>query len=157
MIRPGASPPPGRPLIQLRQVSKRFDMHREQQRSLQEEFIRFVQRRQDPGRHFWALRDVSFEVKKGQKIALVGATGAGKTSIINLLSRAYEYNQGSIRIDGTELRDFDASYLSRQVGVVLQRRVGRVRADDRGSGRAVDASQDRPAESDAVLHGLLVA
>jgi ATP-binding cassette subfamily B multidrug efflux pump len=59
-------------------------------------------------------------VKKGQKIALVGATGAGKTSIINTLSRSYEYNKGSITIDGTELRDFDPDYLSRQVGVVLQ-------------------------------------
>lgn len=68
----------------------------------------------------WVLKDVSFEVKKGQKIALVGATGAGKTSIINTLSRSYEYNKGSITIDGTELRDFDPDYLSRQVGVVLQ-------------------------------------
>jgi ATP-binding cassette subfamily B protein len=68
----------------------------------------------------WVLRDVSFEVKKGQKVALVGATGAGKTSIINILSRFYEYNKGEIEIDGHELRDFDPSYLSRQVGVVLQ-------------------------------------
>lgn len=68
----------------------------------------------------WVLKGISFEVKKGQKIAIVGATGAGKSSIINLLSRSYEYNKGSISIDGTELRDFDSAYLSRQVGVVLQ-------------------------------------
>lgn len=68
----------------------------------------------------WVLRDVSFKVQKGQKVALVGATGAGKSSIINTLSRSYEYNKGSIRIDGTELRDFDPTYLSRQFGVVLQ-------------------------------------
>lgn len=68
----------------------------------------------------WILKDVSFEVKKGQRVAIVGATGAGKTSIINLLSRFYEYNKGSIKIDGTELRDFDPAYLSRQVGIVLQ-------------------------------------
>ncbi len=68
----------------------------------------------------WILRDVSFEVKHGQKIAIVGATGAGKTSIINILSRFYEYNKGSITIDGKELRDFEPNYLSRQVGVVLQ-------------------------------------
>ena len=68
----------------------------------------------------WVLKGISFDVKKGQKIAIVGATGAGKSSIINLLSRSYEYNEGSISIDGTELRDFDPTYLSRQVGVVLQ-------------------------------------
>ncbi|MEX2597990.1 MAG: ABC transporter ATP-binding protein [Salibacteraceae bacterium] len=68
----------------------------------------------------WVLKNVSFEVKRGQKIALVGATGAGKTSIINILSRFYEYNKGQIKIDGHELRDFDPAYLSRQVGVVLQ-------------------------------------
>ena len=68
----------------------------------------------------WVLKGISFDVKKGQKIAIVGATGAGKSSIINLLSRSYEYNEGSISIDGTELRDFDSTYLSRQVGVVLQ-------------------------------------
>lgn len=68
----------------------------------------------------WILRDVSFDVKHGQKIAIVGATGAGKTSIINILSRFYEYNKGSITVDGKELRDFEPSYLSRQVGVVLQ-------------------------------------
>lgn len=68
----------------------------------------------------WILRDVSFDVKHGQKIAIVGATGAGKTSIINILSRFYEYNKGSITVDGKELRDFEPNYLSRQVGVVLQ-------------------------------------
>lgn len=68
----------------------------------------------------WVLKDVSFEVQPGQKIAIVGATGAGKTSIINLLSRFYEYNKGCIRIDGTDIRDFDPDYLTRQVGVVLQ-------------------------------------
>ena len=68
----------------------------------------------------YVLRDVSFTVDAGQKIAIVGATGAGKTSIINILSRFYEYDKGSIRIDGNELRDFNPRYLSRQVGVVLQ-------------------------------------
>ena len=68
----------------------------------------------------WVIKGISFDAKKGQKIAIVGATGAGKSSIINLLSRSYEYNEGSISIDGTELRDFDPNYLSRQVGVVLQ-------------------------------------
>ena len=68
----------------------------------------------------WVLKDVSFDVNKGQRIAIVGATGAGKTSIINLLSRFYEYNKGAIEIDGTDIRDFDAAYLTRRVGIVLQ-------------------------------------
>jgi ATP-binding cassette subfamily B multidrug efflux pump len=68
----------------------------------------------------WVLKDVSFNVNQGQRIAIVGATGAGKTSIINILSRFYEYNKGQIEIDGTDIRDFDAAYLSRQVGIVLQ-------------------------------------
>ncbi|MDA7836123.1 ABC transporter ATP-binding protein/permease [Salibacteraceae bacterium] len=77
--------------------------------------VRFAYNNED-----WVLKGISFDAKKGQKIAIVGATGAGKSSIINLLSRSYEYNEGSISIDGTELRDFDPNYLSRQVGVVLQ-------------------------------------
>jgi ATP-binding cassette subfamily B protein len=68
----------------------------------------------------WVLRNVSFDVKEGQTIALVGATGAGKSSIINLLSRFYEYNKGEIIIDGTEIRDYELSSLQKNIGVVLQ-------------------------------------
>ena len=68
----------------------------------------------------WVLKDISFHVKPGQTIAFVGATGAGKTSIINLLSRFYDIQQGSICIDGHDLRDYDLSQLRRQIGVVLQ-------------------------------------
>ena len=68
----------------------------------------------------WVLRDISFRVRPGQTIAFVGATGAGKTSIINLLSRFYEIQQGHIYIDGRDLHDYDLSELRRQIGVVLQ-------------------------------------
>ncbi len=68
----------------------------------------------------WVLKDISFHVKAGQTIAFVGATGAGKTSIINLLSRFYDIQEGSICIDGRDLRDYDLSLLRRQIGVVLQ-------------------------------------
>ncbi|TGE20803.1 ABC transporter ATP-binding protein [Hymenobacter aquaticus] len=68
----------------------------------------------------WVLRDVSFEVKAGQTIAFVGATGAGKTSIINLLSRFYEINKGTISVDGHDLREYDLKELRRHIGVVLQ-------------------------------------
>ena len=68
----------------------------------------------------YVLNDVSFTIKAGQTVALVGATGAGKSTIINLLSRFYEYNSGQILIDGTEIRDFELESLRKNTGVVLQ-------------------------------------
>jgi len=68
----------------------------------------------------YVLKDISFEVKKGQTIALVGATGAGKSSIINLISRFYEINKGTITIDGTNIQEFELSALRKHIGVVLQ-------------------------------------
>tara|TARA_R110000796_G_scaffold252557_1_gene387763 strand:+ start:168472 stop:170244 length:1773 start_codon:yes stop_codon:yes gene_type:complete len=68
----------------------------------------------------YVLKDISFEVKEGETIALVGATGAGKSSIINLLSRFYEINKGTIEIDGHDLKEYDLSALREKIGVVLQ-------------------------------------
>lgn len=68
----------------------------------------------------WILKNVSFSVKQGETIALVGATGAGKSSIINLLNRFYEYNKGSICIDGIDVRDYELLSLRKNIGVVLQ-------------------------------------
>jgi len=66
------------------------------------------------------LRDVSLHAEPGQTVALVGPTGAGKTTIVNLLSRFYEIEQGSVRIDGTDIRSATKASLRRQLGVVLQ-------------------------------------
>ncbi|MFN3999643.1 ABC transporter ATP-binding protein [Algoriphagus sp.] len=68
----------------------------------------------------YVLKNINFEVKAGQTIALVGATGAGKSSIINLISRFYEINKGQIFIDGTEIREFELGTLRKHIGVVLQ-------------------------------------
>jgi len=68
----------------------------------------------------WIIKNISFSVKSGETIALVGATGAGKSSIINLLNRFYEYNKGSISIDGTDVRDYELTSLRQNIGVVLQ-------------------------------------
>lgn len=68
----------------------------------------------------YVLKNVSFKINAGQTIALVGSTGAGKSTIINLLSRFYEYNKGQILIDGVELRSFDLESLRKNTGVVLQ-------------------------------------
>jgi ATP-binding cassette subfamily B multidrug efflux pump len=68
----------------------------------------------------YVLKNISFEVNAGETIALVGATGAGKSSIINLISRFYEVNQGQIMIDGTEIREYELGTLRKHIGVVLQ-------------------------------------
>ncbi len=68
----------------------------------------------------WVLKDVSFKVPPGQTVAIVGATGAGKTSIISLLSRLYEIQKGEILIDGVNIKDMRKDDLRRSIGVVLQ-------------------------------------
>ncbi|MDI9859945.1 MULTISPECIES: ABC transporter ATP-binding protein [Flectobacillus] len=68
----------------------------------------------------YVLKDISFEVKQGETIALVGATGAGKSSTINLLSRFYEINKGKIFIDGRDLHEYELQSLRSKIGVVLQ-------------------------------------
>jgi ATP-binding cassette subfamily B protein len=68
----------------------------------------------------WVLRDVSFRIEPGETIAIVGHTGAGKTTIISLLVRFYDVQRGSIRIGGEDIRDLDPLDLRRQFGVVLQ-------------------------------------
>jgi ABC-type multidrug transport system fused ATPase/permease subunit len=66
------------------------------------------------------LKDVSLEARPGQTIALVGPTGAGKTTMANLLARFYDVDQGSVSVDGHDLRDVTRSSLRRQMGVVTQ-------------------------------------
>jgi ATP-binding cassette subfamily B protein len=66
------------------------------------------------------LRGISFEVKPGETVALVGHTGAGKTSIISILNRLYEIKSGKILIDGHELKDYDIAGLRSHIGIVLQ-------------------------------------
>jgi ATP-binding cassette, subfamily B, multidrug efflux pump len=68
----------------------------------------------------WVLKDVSFTIEPGETVAFVGATGAGKSSVINLLSRFYDYQKGQILIDGVDIRDISLSHLRENVGVVQQ-------------------------------------
>ena len=66
------------------------------------------------------LKDISFECRPGQAIALLGSTGSGKTTLVNLLPRFYEYSGGHILVDGVELRHYPRHYLRRQIGIVEQ-------------------------------------
>jgi ATP-binding cassette subfamily B protein len=68
----------------------------------------------------WVLRDVSFRIEPGETIAVVGHTGAGKTTITNLLLRFYDVQRGAIRLGGVDLREFDLADLRRHFGIVLQ-------------------------------------
>jgi ATP-binding cassette subfamily B protein len=67
-----------------------------------------------------ALQDISFRVAPGQRVALLGATGAGKTTLVNLLPRFYEYTSGHILLDGMELNRYSRAYLRSQIGIVEQ-------------------------------------
>lgn len=68
----------------------------------------------------YVLKNISFKVNQGETVAFVGATGAGKSSIINLLSRFYEINKGEIQVDGIDIKKYDLKHLREQIGVVLQ-------------------------------------
>jgi ATP-binding cassette subfamily B protein len=66
------------------------------------------------------LENISFQCAPGQRVALLGSTGSGKTSLVNLLPRFYEYTSGSILLDGVELNQYSRSFLRRQIGLVEQ-------------------------------------
>lgn len=75
----------------------------------------------DPGKPI--LKDVNIDVEKGQMVALVGPTGSGKTTVMNLMNRFYDVGSGVIKYDGTDIREFDLDSLRSKVGIVLQESV----------------------------------
>lgn len=68
----------------------------------------------------YVLRNISFKINEGEKVAFVGATGAGKTTIISLLARFYEVKEGQILIDGTDIKKYNQKQLRKNIGIVLQ-------------------------------------
>jgi len=66
------------------------------------------------------LKDLSFEVQQGQTIAILGGTGSGKSTLVNMLVRLFDYKSGSVTLDGVELKDINKKWLRRNVGIVLQ-------------------------------------
>lgn len=102
----------------------------------------------DAGRDEYELKDVSFTAEPGQTVAVLGSTGSGKSTLVNLISRLYEVSEGSIRIDGVDIRQIRLEHLRRQVAMVLQQAIlfsGTVR-DNIRFGRP-DASQEEVEEA----------
>ena len=66
------------------------------------------------------MKDVSFTIEPGQSIALVGRTGSGKTTIINLINRFYEIQKGEILLDGINIKDINLHFLRKKIGIILQ-------------------------------------
>lgn len=66
------------------------------------------------------LKNITFSIKAGETVAIIGPTGSGKSSLVHLLARLYDYDKGSIKIDGIELKDIDRLWIRKNVGIVLQ-------------------------------------
>ncbi len=98
----------------------------------------------------WILRDVSFAIEPGETVAIVGHTGAGKTTIISLLMRFYDVQKGAVKIDGVDVKEMDLAELRRRYGVVLQDPflfTGTVEGNIRlGTERITDADIEKAAE-----------
>ena len=73
-----------------------------------------------PADNEWILKNISFHLKAGETLALVGATGAGKSSTINILNRFYEISKGQVLVDGINIRNLDINYLRSHIATVLQ-------------------------------------
>lgn len=113
MVRRHPAPAPGEPLVAFQQVSKRFSMRREQQRSFQDMFIRLARRKKDDRtRDFWALRDVSLVVQPGDCLGVIGPNGGGKSTLLKLIAGILEPTLGSIITFGriTSLLELGAGF-----------------------------------------------
>ena len=107
------------------------------------------------------LQDVSFTCRSGQVVALLGSTGSGKTTLVNLLPRFYEYTTGSIKLDGVELRDYPKEYLRSQVGIVEQEPFLFSRSIREnityGVGRDIPQLEIEEAASSAAIHDVITS
>jgi ATP-binding cassette subfamily B protein len=107
------------------------------------------------------LNDISFHIKPGQSAALLGSTGSGKTSLVNLLPRFHEYTGGRILLDGAELKDYSREYLRKQIGIVQQEPFlfSRSIRDNimYGVGRLVSQEEIEMAAKAAAVHDVIVS
>ena len=107
--------PPDPSVADESQIERRPRTEKRLQGSIEFENVSFAYRDQD-----WVLKEIDFRVAPGEKVAVVGATGSGKTTIANLLMRFYDPQRGVVRVDGRDLRDHDVRSLRRRMGLVLQ-------------------------------------
>jgi ATP-binding cassette subfamily B protein len=107
------------------------------------------------------LKDISFRSQPGQAVALLGSTGSGKTSLVNLLPRFYEVSSGSLRLDGVELQEYPRHYLRRQIGIVEQEPFLFSRSVREnityGVGRAVPDEEVEEAAKAAAIHDVILS
>jgi ATP-binding cassette subfamily B protein len=107
------------------------------------------------------LQDISFTCLPGQTVALLGSTGSGKTTLVNLLPRFYDYTTGSIKLDGVELKEYSREFLRSQVGIVEQEPFLFSRSIREnityGVGRNVPQVQVENAASSAAIHDVIVS
>jgi ATP-binding cassette, subfamily B, bacterial len=107
------------------------------------------------------LEDISFTCMPGQVVALLGSTGSGKTTLVNLLPRFYDYTSGSIKLDGVELKDYPREYLRGQIGIVEQEPFLFSRSIREniayGVGRDVPQVEVQNAASSAAIHDVIVS
>ncbi|MBP6472423.1 MAG: ABC transporter ATP-binding protein [Chloroflexi bacterium] len=107
------------------------------------------------------LHDISFDVEPGQVIALLGSTGSGKTSLVNLLPRFYDYTAGSLTLDGVELREYPRIWLRRQIGIVQQEPFLFSRSIREnityGVGRTVSDAEVETAARAAAIHDVILS
>ncbi len=98
-----------------------------------------------PGTERWVLRELSFTLRAGEKLALVGENGAGKTTLVKLLARLYDPTEGRILLDGHDLKDYDPAALRQNIGVIFQDFVKyhMTAAENLAVGR-IEAREDRP-------------
>ena len=108
-----------------------------------------------PGSESWAVRHLSFELRAGEALALVGENGAGKTTLVKLLARLYDPDEGRILLDGRDLRDYDLDSLRRSIGVIFQDfvRYHLTAAENIAVGR-IEARDDRPRVESAAQRSL---
>jgi ABC-type polysaccharide/polyol phosphate transport system ATPase subunit len=91
---------PGQPLVELREVSKRFAVRLEAQRSFQHAFIHFIRRERGAARTFWSLRDISFSVNQRDNVGIIGANGSGKSTLLKLIAGILEPTTGDVLTNG---------------------------------------------------------
>jgi len=155
----------GKTLVSLERIQEILEIPREKEESYEVkpeiegdisfENVYFEYEKERP-----ILKNVSFKVNKGKTIAIMGQTGSGKSSLVHLLARLYEYQRGSIKIDGIELKNIEKKWIRKNVGIVLQEPFLFSRSIKENIGLAKDKVEDIEiieAASIAAIHDVILS